>query len=799
MEYLIFILLIIVIILLIGIRSHLNSRINEMHDRFNLLSDRLAKLTTLEKPSLEKSETTATRPVVAVKNTPLPAEQPRPEKMPEQIQKLPPVAPAPKPIVPPLIPPSPKPAKPGFLERNPDMEKFIGENLANKIGIAILVLGIGFFVKYAIDQEWIGVYGRVLIGLLCGGILLCVAHKMRASFPAFGSVLVGGGIAVLYLTITIAFQEYNIIGQIPAFLIMVAITAFTILLSIAYDRKELAILALLGGFGSPFMVSTGEGNYVVLFTYVLILDAGILVLAYFKRWHIVNIIAYIFTIILFGSWLGVRFEAAEDGMIAGGMTFATLFYLSFFAMNIVNNLKERTKFNTVEISLLLSNTFLYYAAGMHLLNDEHTEVFRGLFTALIGVFNFIFAYTFFKTKRADKNLVYVLIGLVLTFISLAAPVQLEGNYITMFWAAEAVLLLWLSQQSGIRLMKLASVIVTGLMLISLTMDWVDIYGLYENASHYTVVANKGFITTLFSFISLLVSMHFVKVDTTERQSRIHIYRIVLTFAAVAVAYIGALLELHYQLSYYVADFSAIQIIIGTYNMAFILGLIVMERRMILPEQLRVFFPALGILAMVIYFAAYHRQIVEARNLYIQEEQSFLGFGFHYLLMSVLLVISVWSLRRFRLLKGFNEYSYNAYSWVFVFFFLFIASAELDHTVVLSLSTDVESIDAIVRQNHKIGYPILWGVSSFLLIAIGLRKKRRHLRIISLTLFLVTLLKLFLVDIRGISQGGLIAAFISLGLLLLIVSFMYQRLKKFLLEDEQNSALETESSINTKSE
>ena len=92
------------------------------------------------------------------------------------------------------------------------------------------------------------------------------------------------------------------------------------------------------------------------------------------------------------------------------------------------------------------------------------------------------------------------------------------------------------------------------------------------------------------------------------------------------------------------------------------------------------------------------------------------------------------------------------------------------------------MDHILSQNQKIGYPILWGLTSFTLIALGLKKKLKHLRIISLSLFLVTLLKLFLVDIKGISEGGKIAAFISLGVLLLVVSFMYQRLKKLLLAD-----------------
>ena len=96
----------------------------------------------------------------------------------------------------------------------------------------------------------------------------------------------------------------------------------------------------------------------------------------------------------------------------------------------------------------------------------------------------------YKNQKADRNLVFLLIGLVLTFLSLAAPVQLEGNYITLFWGAEGVLLLWLSQKSGIQLMRLASVIVNVLMVISLVMDWYNLYFLSQSAN-YSIILNKA--------------------------------------------------------------------------------------------------------------------------------------------------------------------------------------------------------------------------------------------------------------------------------------------------------------------
>lgn len=677
---------------------------------------------------------------------------------------------------------TPPQRKPNFFERNPDLEKFIGENLANKIGIAILVLGVGFFVKYAIDQNWINEIGRVFIGILCGGALLGVAHYLRKTFVAFSSVLVGGGIAVLYLTIAIAFHEYNIFNQTTAFILMLGITGFAVALSLGYNRIELAVVSLLGGFASPFMVSTGEGNYIILFSYILILDSGMLVLAYFKKWNLVNIICYVLTVLLFASWLGTQFDEQQVSMITGALTFATLFYLVFFAMNIVNNVKERLPFKAIEITILLSNTFLFYAAGMALLTNEIGQDFRGLFTAILGVFNFVFAYTLYKNSQVDKNLVFLLIGLVLTFVSLAAPVQLEGNYITLFWSAEAVLLLWLSQKSGIRLMKLASVIVTGLMFISLLMDWDQIYMGYEETV-LPIVLNKAYITGLFSIGSILGILYLLKKEDKESKETLALYKSILMLAVVVIGYTSQLLELRHQLFYYDVAYATQNVIIGTYNVFFIMILLFIERRWIQDQKVKEAFSFWGIVAMLSYLFYYHDEVLITRYNFLFEDLSTIGFLFHYVLIALLIVVATITLRKMQLLTEFNRKTKNAYSWFYVFFFVFLASAELDHLVVILSGTTLQDMHHVVTQNHKIGYPILWGITSFLLIAIGLKMKKRHLRIISLTLFLITIIKLFTVDIQGISEGGKIAAFISLGVLLLIVSFMYQRLKKILLADE----------------
>lgn len=788
MDVLLFILVVTILLLILNIKNSVTTRLNSLQQKIDALTKELGQSAETRNLTIAAKKKGIVESEIfpeAVPATKSPGQEKTPDQEIEEIKPPGATVSFPEVNTPSVVEEKVQPTvpkKPGFFERNPDLEKFIGENLANKIGIGILVLGIGFFVKYAIDQNWINEIGRVCIGLACGGALIGVAHWMRKSFIAFSSVLVGGGIAVLYLTIAIAFHEYGIFSQSAAFILMLLITSFSVTLSLAYNRKELAILAILGGFASPFMISTGEGNYIVLFVYILILDCGMLALAYFKKWNPVNIICYAFTLLLFGSWLAARFDGTQLSMIVGAIVFATLFYLVFFAMNLVNNIKERRIFKAIEISMLLSNTFFYYAAGMVILNNDDGENFKGLFTAVLGVFNFIFAYSLFKSDRVDRNLVFLLIGLVLTFISLAAPVQLEGNYITLFWAAESVLLLWLSQKSGIRLMKLASVVVTALMVISLVMDWQQVYLSY-NDTILQIMLNKGYVTSWVAIAAVVGVIYLLRNERTEKPEYIKLFKNGLIVVGVAILYISQLLELQYQISSFELAYSAQRIIVGCYNVIFLLGLLLAQPMLGTYDEVKKAFPFIGFLGIIIYLFFYHFQVITARNEYLFGEATVTGFVFHYVLVAALIAVSILSIRKMQELTNFNNRTFNLYSWIYVFFFVFITSAELDHTVLLASYTPEKSIGEILTQIHKIGYPILWGISSFVIIAIGLQTKKKHLRIISLTLFLVTLLKLFLVDIRGISEGGKIAAFISLGVLLLVVSFMYQRLKKLLLTDE----------------
>ncbi len=741
---------------------------------------------------------------------------------PEKKQEIPPIVlkqppeavvpPAPKIIIPPTPNPEPKkeipilqqvkapdfrekisapapkkPAAPGFFERNKDIEKFIGERLITFIGIGILVVGIAFFVKYAIDKEWINEIGRTSIGILAGGILIGIAHRMRNSFRVFSSVLAGGGIASLYFTITYSFQVYQLFQQEYAFAILVVITLFTVLLSVFYNRMELAILAILGGYGTPLMVSTGDGNFHVLCSYMLILNFGMLLLSAFKKWQAVNLLSFVFTILLFFAAL-VSIENKQDPPYVGALIYATLYYFSFFLMNIWQNLKQKIPFKFWEFGQLLSISLLYYSAGYYILNEMGLEQYQGLFTLLVALFNFGFAFTFFKRQGTDRNLLYLLIGLVLSFISLAAPVQLDGNHITLFWASEAVLLLWLAQRSGIELIRLGAVIVNALMLGSLLINIGNTYG--SDVPDMTILFNKGFMTILSVVVSLLLSLYLVRKENKKDflygfESAWFMQAAGMT--ALVFGYFMFFLEIGYQMdSYYFSD-EEITIAISTWSTFFALSLLMIAWRKA-SRLLTVTAALMGFILLILYPATPHIATVEVRNAgLISNETARLSVFYIHFLNTAMIGYLLFVLRK--PLFGFLQLAkagYPYYLWTAAFLGVFILSSEIDHIgVLIGYDGNAESILYSVIVSQKVAYPIAWGICSFCLVAVGLQRQKRLLRVIGLVLFGITLIKLISLGFYSESQAGKIIAFIISGVVLLVVSFMYQKLKKILMEDEKN--------------
>lgn len=672
--------------------------------------------------------------------------------------------------------------KDAWFRKNSDWERFIGENLANKIGIAVLVLGISFFVKYAIDKDWINETGRVLIGLVSGGILIGLAHYIRNNYRSFSSVLVGGGLTVFYFTIAFAFHEYHLIGQKAAFFIMVIISAFAVLLSLYYKRQELAILATIGGFITPFLVSTGENNYVVLFTYLCILNAGMMVLAWFKRWVAINIICLFFTMLIYGGWLldHAVFNYRDPFPYRNALLFATLFYILFVIMSIINNLRMNRKFNAFDFILLLSTNFLYYAAGIVTLTYSSNENSQGIFTASLGLLNLGLAAVFYRKKNVDRSFVSLLIGLAITFISLTAPVHFEGNHITLFWAAEMVVLFWLYQRSGIKQLKAASLIIFLLMIISLLLTWTDVY--FTLGDPIPIIVNKGFITTWVCAIAMYIYYGLLRKEQSEEYIGIVItskaVKNILLVGSLALAYIAGVMEIHYQFN---TRFSEPYLAVPyheVYTFATAILLLQVFRRSDFFVLMKFIFTAFCLSMYLIHISQNY-----SLSLDLLSGNNGTLFIAHWVAAALLFWLLLDLVRYFVKLQNSKWESYKpAFTWTASASIVILLSIEMRH-VILWVFMDMNEMDWWENLYFKPALTILWSVCSFAMMWLGMKYGFRTLRIISLTLFTITLVKLFSYDIVKIPPGGKIAAFILLGILLLTVSFMYQRLKKIIIDDK----------------
>lgn len=760
----------------------------------NAFQEQTPSQETLTPPALPEVEKTIIPPVVAPpvqdEKIPLPKSKsasmppPPPLERKQPVADRPPVrkeaAPQQKAPTKPIKPLSPPKAK---SQAKRDWEKFIGENLINKIGIAILVIGIGIFVKFAIDKNWINEIGRVAVGIGAGGLLLGIAHWLRKKYKAFSSVLIGGGLATLYFTITIAFQTYAIFGQTLAFAIMVVITGFAIAMALAYDRKEIAILALLGGFGAPFMVMSGSGNFAVLFSYLLILNVGITVLAWFKNWRILNIIGYAASLLIFSGWL-LKEAFIESGDVPkGGLLFGMLFFVLFFIMFVINHVRNKKQLGALEYFLLLSNSSIFYGLAMLTMENSGMELYQGLLTAGMGVFHFAFILPLRAREGVDKNLIILLIGMVLSFLTLAVPIQLEGSYITLFWAAEAALVLWMSQKTNIRLMKLSSVCISLLMLISLGWDWIDLY-LDGAGGSLPLIINKAFITGIVSIASIQLVQWLLKKENDELKvggMAIAMWSKAYFYLGIVVMYLVGIFELAYQVGDFIQNDDLVMLAIGTYNALFISALMLFARWRKIGFITLVTMIASSV--MVLLYLGIHREnIIELRESATYLSGSIAPFLFHYVFIALMLAMISLNLFHIKSRYSFQSIIGKVALWVSSFVLIFMASAELDHLVVLAGFESGMNVHHLLETSRKIGYPILWGVCGFIMIFLGMRYKHLQLRIAALVLFLLTLLKLFIYDIRDIPPAGKIAAFVSLGVLLLIISFMYQRLKRLLINE-----------------
>jgi uncharacterized membrane protein len=282
-----------------------------------------------------------------------------------------------------------------------DWERFIGENLINKIGIAITVIGVAIGAKYSIENDLISPLTRIILGYLCGLGLLGFGIKLKAKYENYSAVLVSGAMTIMYFITYMAYALYQLVPQVMAFLLMLVFTVFTVVAALHYNRQVIAHIGLVGAYAVPFLLSTGSGNVAVLFTYMVIINIGILILAFKKYWKPLNYVSFGLTWVIFSSWFIAKYHTDYHFVLA--LVFLSLFFVIFYLAFLAYKVIRKEVFVLEDIILVMLNSFVFYALGYAILRGHQTGAqLLGVFTLLNAIIHFAVSVVIHKQKLADK-------------------------------------------------------------------------------------------------------------------------------------------------------------------------------------------------------------------------------------------------------------------------------------------------------------------------------------------------------------------------------------------------------------
>lgn len=218
----------------------------------------------------------------------------------------PPQAPVPELRIP-HTPEIPATAVAAATAETPTLEANVGLRWINRIGVVTVLLGVAFFFKYAVDNDWIGPAGRVILGVLAGLLAILAGDRLwHRGQKIYAQGIQALGSSILFLSFFAAFSFYQLIPQSIAFVLMFATTAMTGALSLRYDARATLLLALLGGYATPFLLSTGEPNDLFFLSYMLVLNAATMYVSRLRNWKSVEAVALAGTWLLHAAWTSDR-------------------------------------------------------------------------------------------------------------------------------------------------------------------------------------------------------------------------------------------------------------------------------------------------------------------------------------------------------------------------------------------------------------------------------------------------------------------------------------------------------------
>ncbi len=330
----------------------------------------------------------------------------------------------------------------------------LGGNTIAKAGVGILFVGLAFLARYASEHVQVPVELRLAGIAAVALVLLGLGWRLRLSRPGYAQALQGGAVAVLYLTLFVAFRSYGVLGAGPVFVAMVVVAALAAALAVLQDARALAIIGALGGFATPLLVSTGSGDHVALFSYYLVLDLGIAAVAWFKTWRLLNVVGFVFTFVVATAWGGLSYRSEH---YASSQAFLVAFFLLFNAVLMMPARRlaaSSSPGGTARSDAWVNGSLLFGLPTITFVLQHglvrHWAYGTALSALVLAAFYVVMA-TRMKRQPALAVTFEATLAIATVFLTLVIPFALDARSTAGAWALEGAGLLWLGLRQRRRL------------------------------------------------------------------------------------------------------------------------------------------------------------------------------------------------------------------------------------------------------------------------------------------------------------------------------------------------------------
>jgi len=413
---------------------------------FDQLMSRLGKL----EQKLAQLETLASGAPPPVSPAPVSPEQSPSAQPPKSQTPTPPNIPA-QPVRPREIPP---PLVLSSLPKEPsaaDLESLIGGRWFNRIGIIALLFAISYFLKLAFDNNWIGPAGRVTIGIVLGALMLPWSQWLLGrGYSYFSDGIAGLGEATLFVSVWAGCQYYILFTRQTGFAALVLATAVMAFLALRRDSQPIAFLSLVGGLLTPALMSHGENQQVMLFSYLLILGAAALVVCWHKDWYSLLPLAFITAQLYFWQWYDSFYVRAQ--FLERTVLFACLFFVLYSIIPVLHAFRQ-IEHNFLDLLLVVANAVALSVPLYVMLWPENRWPLTIFFLVLAA--GHVGTAAILPEPGPSRSVVprFLYLGLAVTFLTLAIPTRFDGNIITLAFSVEGGALAWIGFRSHGRLLR----------------------------------------------------------------------------------------------------------------------------------------------------------------------------------------------------------------------------------------------------------------------------------------------------------------------------------------------------------